>query len=148
MSKLKIHYSSNTNEYKTPKWLFDKLNKIYNFSYDLASNKNNTLCKNFFTKEENSLIQDWYKLKGWLWCNPPYSRQLLKLFYKKADEETQKGAKIIMLVPARTDTLYFHKYAYKKYEIEFLKGRLRFNNINNAPFPSMIIKFIKSDLNE
>lgn len=138
----KLMFSTNNDELSTPSDFYQKLNKIYNFTFDLAATKENTKNLNFFSKEDNSLLQDWHKIDGWLWCNPPYSKGSLKLFYKKAYEEVLKGAKIIMLVPARTDTIYFHKYAYKKFKIEFIKGRLKFgDNKNAAPFPSMIIKF-------
>ena len=80
-----------------------------------------------------------------MFCNPPYGREL-KQWVKKAHDEWLKGAKIVMLIPARTDTSYFHDYIYGKAEIRFLRGRLRFLDENNeprdaAPFPSMVVVF-------
>lgn len=59
---------------------------------------------------------------------------------KKAYEENLKGVKVAMLLPARTDTKWFHEYIYNKHEIRFIKGRLKFNDGKSpAPFPSMLV---------
>lgn len=78
-----------------------------------------------------------------VFCNPPYGKEL-PLWVKKAYEESMKpNTKVVMLIPARTDTRYFHEYIYHKAkEIRFLKGRLKFGNSkNSAPFPSMVVVF-------
>ncbi len=144
---MKISGKKNTgnNEWSTPDWLFKKYNAQYNFCMDLAAATNNTKCNHYYTKEDDALKKDWTIFKGWLWCNPPYGRNELKYFYKKADEEAQRGAKIIMLAPVNTSTIAFHKHVYKKYEIEFLEGRIKFVGAKSgAMFSSMIIKFKKS----
>ena len=76
-----------------------------------------------------------------VFCNPPYGRELAK-WVKKAYEESRKpNTKVVMLIPARTDTRWFHDYCVKG-RIEFLKGRLKFGDgKNSAPFPSMIVVF-------
>ena len=74
-----------------------------------------------------------------VYCNPPYGREISK-WIKKAYEENLKGTKIVLLLPARTDTKWFHEYIYNKHEIRFIKGRLKFNDGKNpAPFPSMLV---------
>ena len=79
--------------------------------------------------------------QGTIWCNPPYGRELNK-WVKKAYETAQQGETVVMLLPARTDTKWFHEYIYGKAEIRFIKGRLKFGgNKNAAPFPSMVIIF-------
>lgn len=76
-----------------------------------------------------------------MWCNPPYGRDI-GLWVKKAYEESLKGAKIVMLIPSRTDTRYWHDYIFGKAEIEFIKGRLKFGGLkSNAPFPSALVIF-------
>lgn len=86
-------------------------------------------------------------LGGWrTFCNPPYGR-VIGDWVKKAYEESRNGL-VVMLLPARTDTKWFHEYIYGKAEIRFLKGRLKFgDSVNSAPFPSMIVVF-KKGLNE
>lgn len=75
-----------------------------------------------------------------MFCNPPYGKGI-KHWVRKGYEEAQDGATVVMLVPARTDTAWFHDYCTKG-EITFIRGRLRFGNSNqNAPFPSMIVVF-------
>lgn len=74
-----------------------------------------------------------------VFCNPPYGRKVGE-WVKKAYMEGQKDdTLVVMLIPARTDTKYFHDYIYHKAEIRFIKGRLRFGGSqNSAPFPSML----------
>ena len=136
-----IHFSSNSNECETPQELFDKLNMSHNFDLDVCATPFNAKCKRYFTKKENGLSQPWHKHGGnCCWMNPPYGRQISK-WMKKAYEESLKGAKVVCLVPARTDTRWWHDYAMKG-NIEFLKGRLKFVGANsNTPFPSAIIIF-------
>jgi site-specific DNA-methyltransferase (adenine-specific) len=129
--------SSNSNEWSTPDDLFTKLNDVYNFTLDPCSTHENAKCKKHYTKEENGLLQDWSK--EIVFCNPPYGREL-PLWVEKAYNENKKGAKIVMLIPARTDTRYFHNFIYNKHKIIFLKGRLKFGGSkNSAPFPSMLV---------
>ena len=57
-----------------------------------------------------------------------------------------RGATVVMLLPARTDTRWFHEYIWNKAEIRFIKGRLKFGNSkNSAPFPSMVVIFQRED---
>ena len=80
---------------------------------------------------------------GRVWCNPPYGREIAK-WVRKGFESVQAGTAsvCVMLLPARTDTKWFHNYVYNKAEIRFVKGRLKFGNSkNSAPFPSMVVVF-------
>ncbi len=133
-----IHFSSKTPEWETPQNLFDELNKEFNFDVDVCATKENSKCGHqYFSKEEDGLSFIW---KGVCWMNPPYGREIGKWIKKAASGET----KVIALLPARTDTRWFHNYIYKKkgVEIRFLKGRLKFGDCkNSAPFPSMIVIF-------
>lgn len=145
-----IHFSSESNEWSTPQWLYDKLDKTYNFIWDLACTYENKKCKyGLFQKNgSSSLERDWSELPGggWLWLNPPYGEGLPK-WVAKAYEESLRGANIVMLIPARTDTSYWHDYIFGKAEILFIRGRLKFGDAeHNAPFPSAIIVF-KSYMN-
>jgi len=132
-------FSSNTDEWETPQELFNKLNEIYNFTLDPCASVNNHKCKKYFTKEENGLLKSWQN--EIVFCNPPYSN--IKEWVKKCyDEYKKNNITIVLLIPARTDTLYFHNYIYHIANIEFLKGRLHFSNSkNSAPFPSMIVYY-------
>lgn len=133
-------FSSNSEEWETPQDLFDRLNATYNFDLDVCASAENAKCKKFITKETDSLSQNWAELaKGWCWMNPPYGKKI-GLFTGKALEESKRGAKIVALLPARTDTKWFHYHIYEIAEIEFLRGRLRFGQSkNSAPFPSMLV---------
>lgn len=132
-------YTSNSEEWATPQDLFDKLNDEFKFDLDIAADDSNHKCERYYTKETDALAHknEW---QGNIWCNPPYGRKIGE--WVKACAEYSGLS--VMLIPARTDTKYFHTYIYKKpnVEIRFLQGRLHFNNSKNAaPFPSMIVVF-------
>ena len=132
-----LMFSSAKCEWSTPQDLYDKLNEKYNFTLDVCALPENTKCKDYFTPEIDGLKQDW---KGVCWMNPPYGREIGK-WIKKAYDESRKGCTVVCLLPARTDTRWFHDYCVKG-EIEFIKGRLKFGGCkNNAPFPNMIVVF-------
>ena len=149
VSNVSVHFSSASNEWSTPDDFFNKLKLRFNFTMDLACTTENTKTPCGFYRDlgADALKQDWALWHtfngGWMWCNPPYGREL-GLWVKKAYEESLKGAKIVMLIPARTDTLYWHNYIFGKAEIEFIRGRLKFGgHKNNAPFPSALVIFEK-----
>lgn len=130
-------FTSKTDNWATPQLFFDELNKEFNFTMDVCADNDNAKCHKYFTKEQDGLRQDWCNQN--VWCNPPYGREIGK-WVKKASE-TQGGV-VVMLLPARTDTQYFHQYIYGKSEIRFIKGRLKFGDSkNSAPFPSMLAIF-------
>ena len=133
-----VHYSSKTNEWSTPQAFFDELNKEFNFTLDPCATSENSKCNKYFTVEDDGLKQDWSK--DTVFMNPPYGREI-KYWVQKAYEESLKGATVVCLIPARTDTAYWHDYIFGKADdIRFLRGRLKFGDSKNpAPFPSAII---------
>ena len=137
MSNIQVHFSSNSNEWSTPQGFFDDLNKEFNFTLDPCATGENHKCHKYFTQEDDGLVQSWDNEV--VFCNPPYGREL-KHWVKKASETV--GGVVVMLIPARTDTAYFHDYIYNKAEIRFIRGRLKFGgHTNSAPFPSMVVVF-------
>ena len=121
---------------------FDRLNDEFAFVLDAAATDKTAKCPLYFTPETDGLLQSW-DCGGAVFCNPPYGRTIGK-WVKKAFEESKCGHPIVLLIPARTDTIYFHEYIYGKAEIRFVRGRLRFtdddgNAADPAPFPSMIV---------
>ena len=137
---MSVHFSSKTNEWATPQYLFDELNREYHFTLDPCSTHENAKCEKYFTEKENGLLQDWSK--DVVFMNPPYGREI-KHWIKKAYKESLNGATVVCLIPARTDTTYWHNYIFgKALDIRFLKGRLKFGDSkNSAPFPSAIVVY-------
>lgn len=132
-------FTSITDLRYTPQDFFDKLHKIYNFNLDPCSDWQNNKCEKFFTEKEDWLKQN--RDNQNVFMNPPYWKTIWQ-WIKKASEA--RGGVVVCLLPARTDTRYFHDYIYKKpnVEIEFIKWRLKFGwSKNAAPFPSMIVIF-------
>lgn len=134
----KALYSSNKTDWETPQWLYDRLDKEFGFTLDPASSDGNHKCTRYFTVEQDGLTQSWQGET--VFCNPPYGRQIAPWVEKGYQESKGKDTTVVMLLPARTDTRWFHEYIYGKSEIRFLKGRLKFGGSeNSAPFPSMIV---------
>ena len=130
-----VMFSSKTDMWATPQKFFDDLDNEFHFDIDVCATPDNAKCKKFYTKEDDGLKKDW---TGVVWCNPPYGREIGKWVKKAAESK----ATVVMLLPARTDTKWFHNYIYNKAEIRFVKGRLKFGDgKNSAPFPSMIVVF-------
>ena len=141
MIKRDALFSSATDEWATPQELFDRLNDEFHFTVDVCASKENAKVSRFFTKEQDGLKQDW--TGETVWCNPPYGRAV-KAWIHKAYEHFIGGGTSVLLIPARTDTKWFHDYVYGKAEIRFIKGRLKYGNAKyNAPFPSMIVIYRK-----
>ena len=137
---MNVHFSSKTDDWSTPQAFFDELDKEFHFTLDPCCTKENAKCKKYFTKEDDGLKQSWGGHT--VFCNPPYGRAIKDWVKKAHDEAKGINTKVVMLIPARTDTKYFHEYIYGKAEIRFIKGRLKFGDSkNSAPFPSMIVMF-------
>lgn len=135
----KVLFSSATDEWATPDWLFRELDDEFEFTLDPCSSDENAKCEKHYTKVDDGLSKSWDGER--VFCNPPYGRQVGR-WVKKAAES---NAITVMLLPARTDTAWFHDYIYRHAEIRFIKGRIKFGGgIGNAPFPSMIVVFRKN----
>ena len=131
-------FSSKSDEWATPKDFFEMLNDKHDFLCDLAASDENHLLPIYFTKENSAFDNLWFQRN---WCNPPYSNIKDWVFeaHKKA---VHYDMFTLMLIPARTDTRWFHEVIYKKWHVEFIKGRLKFGDSkNSAPFPSMLVYF-------
>ena len=130
-----LMFSSKTDLWETPQDLFNKYDAVYHFAIDVCALPENAKCKRFFTPEMDGLKQEW---TGVCWCNPPYGRQI-GMWVEKA---VKSFATVVMLLPARTDTKWFHDWCLPYGKIEFLRGRLKFGGCeNSAPFPSMVVVF-------
>lgn len=133
----KILYSSNKTDWGTPQKFFDKLDKEFGFTLDVCALPENAKCKKYFTPDQDGLKQEWNSAN---WMNPPYGKEIY-LWMEKAYNESLKGKTVVCLVPARTDTKWFHDYGIKG-EIRFVKGRIKFvGGKHGATFPSLIIVF-------
>ena len=136
---MNVHFSSETDLWATPQDTFDALNAEFGpFDVDVCAVAGNAKCARFYTPETDGLAQDW--APSLCWMNPPYGRTIAR-WMCKAWEESLRGATVVCLVPARTDTAWWHDYAMKGH-IRFLRGRLKFGNAkHSAPFPSAVVVF-------
>ena len=134
---MSVHFSSKTDLWETPQAFFDKYHARYKFTLDVCATADNAKCEKFYTEQDNALRLPWH---GVCWMNPPYGRTI-GLWMRKAFDSFKEGATVVCLVPARTDTNWWHDYSMKG-EIEFIKGRLKFGgHTNSAPFPSAVVAF-------
>ncbi len=136
--KWRTLFSTATDDWATPQPLFDQLNAEFAFTLDPCASAKNAKCPRYFTPEEDGLRQDWSKET--VFMNPPYGR-VIGLWVRKAYESAQGGGVVVCLLPARTDTRWWHDYVMRG-EVRFIRGRLRFGDgKNSAPFPSAIVIF-------
>lgn len=138
-------------DYCTPQEVFDQLDAEFHFTLDAAATDKSAKCQNYYTPETDGLKSPWNLAGGGaVFCNPPYGRQIGK-WVQKAYEESKSGTTIVLLIPARTDTTYFHDYIYGRAEVRFIRGRIVFvdeagepckdvkGRAMPAPFPSMVV---------
>lgn len=135
-----VMFSSKTDLWETPQEFFDRLNDEFQFEIDVCALPENAKCNRYYTPEMDGLSMPW---GGVCWCNPPYGREI-GMWVQRAFLAAKAGATVVMLLPARTDTKWFHDYIYcnSQAEIRFIRGRLKFGGCkNSAPFPSMVVVF-------
>ena len=137
----KVLFSSNSDEWSTPQNIYNSLNAEFGFNLDPCATNENHKCERYFTKEQNGLLQNWGGGGHTVFCNPPYSC-IAKWVEKAYREAQQDNTTVVLLIPARTDTRYFHDFIMHRSEIRFIRGRLKFSgHENSAPFPSMVVIF-------
>ena len=129
MGLSRVVFSSSSDHWATPERTYAELDGEFGFTFDPCP----------LNSEANGLTAHW---AGRVYCNPPYSKIpefIKKGLYHLAIRDAQV---LVYLLPARTDTGWFHDYCLKAAEIRFLRGRLKFGNAQfNAPFPSMVVVF-------
>jgi len=146
MALLKDKFASAKQDWTTPDDLFDKLNREFHFDFDLAASEKNTKCKRFFTKSDDALTKDW---NGTCWLNPPYGStndKLVDWVIKSFHESKKDHCTVVMLIPARTNTKWWHEYVMKACEVRFICGRPKFGDaIHGLPQPLALIVFKEHD---
>ena len=136
----KILFSSQSDEWETPQEFYDTLNDEFHFTLDPCANELNHKCDKYFTIKDDGLKQNWGGGQT-VFCNPPYGRKIYEWVKKASEESKKENTIVVLLIPSRTDTKYFHEFLYNKpnVELRFIKGRLKFGGSqNSAPFPSLI----------
>lgn len=137
-------FSSRSNEWGTPQAFFNRLDAEFGFTLDPCATDENAKCKKYYTIEDDGLSKDWGGET--VFCNPPYGSAIAEWVRKSFEESKKSETEVVMLIPARTDTRYWHDYIFPNaYEIRFIKGRLSFEaeegSGTTAPFPSAVIVF-------
>lgn len=136
-----VHFSSERQDWETPQALFDALNAEFGFTLDVCATSENKKCPDFIDEELNALTRNWGGYLETCWMNPPYGYQIGK-WIRKAYEESQNGATVVALIPAKTETRWWHEYVMHAHEIRLVKGRIQFSGCGvNAPFPSAVVVF-------
>lgn len=135
-----VMFSSKTDNWATPTEFYNTLNEEFHFNLDPCADEFNHKCEKFYTVEQDGLKQDWGGYR--VFCNPPYGRDISKWVKKAYNEGHKSNTLVCMLIPARTDTKFFHEYILNRAEIRFIKGRLKFGGSKTAaPFPSMLVVY-------
>jgi len=140
MGTFTTKFHSAKSDWETPQNLFDVLNQRFRFTCDVAASSSNTKVKdNYFTEEQDAIQQAW---KETCWCNPPYTTSL-KLWAAYGLLQSHKyGSTIVMLLPCRTNTEWWHKFCMQAEEIIFLRGRPKFGDAKHGlPQPLALVVF-------
>ena len=137
--RLAVHFSSATDEWPTPQFLFEAMHAEFKFTLDPCATPANAKCPRYYTRIEDGLRQDWSNER--VWMNPPFGK-FIPRWVAKAHATAQAGGLVVALLPARPDTAWWHYYVLRAAEIRFLRGRLKFEGARYpAPFPSAIVVF-------
>ena len=133
--------SSKRLDWCTPQDFYEQLDAEFHFTLDAAATDKSAKCARYYTPETDGLSASWEGET--VFCNPPYGRQIRDWIKKGYEEGRKAGTTVVMLIPSRTDTAYFHEYILSKAEIRFIRGRLKFTDEDGvtqdaAPFPSML----------
>jgi phage N-6-adenine-methyltransferase len=133
-----VLFRSKTDEWESPDDIIALVNLEFSLELDVCASHENAKCARYFVRADDGLRQTW---AGTCWMNPPYGKTI-GLWVKKAFESSLSGATVICLLPARTDTIWWHGFVQPYAEVRFLKGRLKFGGLeNSAPFASVIAIF-------
>lgn len=136
----KVMFSSERDDWSTPQEFYDELNQRYRFTLDPCCSSETAKCAKYYTAEDDGLSKDWEGET--VFMNPPYGRGIEKWIEKAYKEGMKEGTTVVCLIPARTDTKYWHEYCMRAKELFFVKGRLKFGESkNSAPFPSAVVVF-------
>lgn len=135
--------------YRTPRAFFLALDHEFGFTVDAAADHDNAQVERYWTLESNGLNQSW--AGETVWCNPPYSD--IAPWVAKARAERENGATTVLLLPARTDSPWWHEHVWGNAdEIRFVRGRLPFLGLTldgerrrGAAFPSVVVIFRRRD---
>lgn len=146
-----VLFASKHQDYETPASLFAALNAEFGFTVDVAAAAHNAKCSAFFSRDDNALMQTW---TGVCFLNPPFGDdhgpasqtergRIFGSWLRKAAESAQDGATVVALIPARTDTHWFHDWVLPYAELRFVRGRQCFPRpgtakAKSATFPSLI----------
>jgi len=134
-----LMFSSATDQWATPQAFFAEWDAVFNFELDVCADASNAKCWRFFSEADNGLYQDWAPNRCWM--NPPYGREISR-WVQKAYNESLRGATVVCLLPARTDTAWWHDYILPHAMVTFIRGRIKFGDSKNgAPFPSAVAVF-------
>lgn len=144
-----LMFSSKEEKWQTPDNIFNELDEEFYFTLDPCCQHDSAKCDYHFTPEEDGLKQSWQGQT--VFVNPPYGKELKKWVKKSYEESKKFNTTVVLLIPSRTDTSYFHDYIYNKSEIRFIRGRIKFvdpitkKQGDSAPFPTMIVIMKRSN---
>lgn len=136
MAEFRTKFKTGRQDWETPDCVFAPLHAEFGFTLDVCATGTSTKCPRFFCKSDDALTQHW---SGTCWMNPPFGNQ--GKWVKKAYEESRNGATVVCLLPARTNTNWWHDYCARG-EIRFIRGRPKFKGAaHGLPQPLAIVIF-------
>lgn len=135
-------FLSERHDWETPQGLFDALNREFRFELDAAALPETAKCEAFYTPDDDALTQAW---TGSVFLNPPYGAGIGNWITYAYLQAQRWGGPVVCLIPARTETSWWHRYVMHAEEVRLIKGRVQFSGIGSAPFPSCVVVFRRGD---
>jgi len=143
-SMSEINPNNTSDDYRTPKEIFNGFNDRFDFTLDVAASDENALCRNYFTKDDDGLSRKW---EGSVWCNPPYQNPSAWIEKGISELQLENCDSVVYLLNVDTSTKWFHDLIMPNCEeIHLIKGRLNFGGPHvvkrgSNPKPSMVVVF-------
>lgn len=143
-------FTSSKKDWETPDDLYDFLDNIFGFTLDPCASRANHKAAKYFTAKDDGIEKKW---SGTVFMNPPYGRTddgrtiadwIMKAYQESFSPDVDA---VVCLIPARTDTRYWHDYVMKSQIVWLIKGRVKFSGAQSAPFPSAIVVFLGPEYN-
>lgn len=128
-------FNAKSVEYETPDNIWHPLDKEFGFTLDVAATPGNAKCKKYYTAADDGLKQDW---SGVCWMNPPYGR-VMKTWVRKAHSEWKRGVTVVALIPARTNTGWWHDCVQDIATVRFIRGEVAFKGFERGLWMPMCV---------
>ena len=122
-----------SDRWRTPRWLFDKLDGVFDFDFDMCASDDNHLCSNYFTASDDATTAELPTNARSIFCNPPFSGKTKQKLLERAPEIVQSGRRIVFVLPADLSNIFFYDLIYRHADrVLVINGRIGYGDPNTG----------------